>query len=117
MLNPYSCCIANCTSTKARESRPMSSKLVSGSSLMSASLRPTRSTRIRLRSSKVNVCCAAILRPPDLGGHRDLLERRQALGGRLPAGLEEQVGEVEVAPAPWAEARCERHVGHRRVAD
>ena len=44
-------------STNARESRPMSSNVASGSSTTFSSGRPTRSTRMRFTSSKVN--CSA----------------------------------------------------------
>ena len=64
IVKPYSCCMASWTSTKASESRPMSSKRRGWVvDRRRPPVSPTRSTRIRLRSSKVNVL-SPCLRPP-----------------------------------------------------
>ena len=90
IVKPYSCWIASWISTNASESSPMFSNVASGSSTTFSSGRPTRSTRMRLTSSNVNVW-SPLAPPPTLVtaancGRASDAERGQLLLGRLAAG-------------------------------
>src|SRR5687768_6608615 len=97
----------------------MSSNVAAGSLTMLSSGTPIRSTRIVRRSSNVNVCDTVTSSGEGFLGLRscDCLQRGQLLFRRRAAGLEEQVCKVEVTPAPGAEARRDRDVCERGVAD
>src|SRR5262249_6793957 len=134
----YCCWTASWISTNASESRPIDSKVVFGSSTTSLSGRPMRLMRMSLRSLNVNCCatkilllsnevvlssprtaglvllitlCMGKLRPGEGAQIGHLL-----LGGLAPRG-QEQVGQVEVAPAARPEPRRHHHVGPGRVPD
>src|ERR1700682_794209 len=111
--------MASWISMNASESRPMSSNVASRSSTTSASGRPTRSTRIRLRSSNSNFVCSGNAVSFGSGFQIDRCAERlqcgQLLQCRSASGGEEQVGEVEVSPMGRPETRRDHHVGELGV--
>src|SRR5271154_430627 len=94
----------------ASESRPMDSKVVSGSSGMSSSSTPIRLIRICCRSASVNCVGINVL----LGGDNGRRQLAELLDGRAcceRACVKEPVCQPEITPGAWTESGSNDHIG------